>query len=1120
MTQKALNQFLGILAVLALILSNLQSASAQPTASPTGAAQPVATNSAAALDPNKLVRVIVQLSDPASASYRGGQVGYRATSPKSTGSKTLDVASPDVASYESYLRGQQTQFVNSLRAAMPTAAVQRSFQTVLNGLVVELRAGQIDALRGLPGVLNVTLEQAYQPQMDASLPLIGLGSGTLGGLDWTDAGLWQTLGGHQNAGKGIKVADIDTGITPSNPCFAPAGFTMPAGFPKGESAVTNAKIIAARSYYRASDPPVNAIGAVDDPGANGGGHGTHTAGTIVCNYGTTTTLAGIQISGVAPAAQLLVYKVFYKSQSGSGSAFTPELVAAIEDAVRDGADVVNNSWGGGNNNTVNDPEVVAYEGAVDAGVVVVFSAGNSGPGTYTLGNPGANSEKFITVAASTTARTFNTTLENTVRSDSGTLLPAITGVSLTQTSVEAPIVDLELAGYASPIACSALPSGYATGKIVVVQRGNCSLSIKADAVKAGGGVGVVIRNVPSGLTTLPLIFYSLPTVHLSLTDGEALKAYLAALPGGVSATFRINGPAVANPAGDTADTIADFSSVGPNLDLRLKPDIAAPGVNILSSFAPDALGSTTPTFEFLQGTSMAAPHVTGAAALMKQAHPNWTPAQIRSALMSSAAEPASLGDDPTVRGAGRLDLTRPDKAALTFDHPSLSFQLAQIGVAKAFTVTAKNTTALSVTYSAGTVANAAAGVVFKVNGTTASGLTVPANSTATFSLELTGLAAGPAYGEIYFFDASAPATHLLHLPYYALVTANLPANDVYLLDGDSSPANACADYAQVYKDALTAAGLSYTYVDLAGSAADFIQARRHKWVLYFENAGPCGGWLSSNPSADLKSYLYQGGKMWIMGQDIATREVGLGDPLNLAFHFGASYRSNNLFASPTPLQALGDGSYSPFVAGMTLPLDASNTTSADELRPSFYTDMDTVPVFSDPDAPAAIGTPYKGALGARASSEPTVERVKHTQDWTGVSFRTLFTSFGLHNILESGGSTYRKDLLVKANAFFMDTLTVGFSQPSYQAERAGALVSMPGSSASSMGSVTQYRVDFGDGTPVAAVAPGAIASLTHVYAHHGNYKAYIEAQDDFGHKAVSFATVNVPFMLALPIIIR
>ena len=245
--------------------------------------------------------------------------------------------------------------------------------------------------------------------MDSSIPLIGLGGGTLGGA-WTDSGLWQAVGGHALAGAGIKVADIDSGIAFDNPCFDPTGYTYPAGFPKvdlGFERLATPKIIAARAYFRPDDPPAYVNTPADDPSDYGGGHGTHTAGTIACNYGTETTFPGAtvgsktMISGVAPKAQLMVYRVFYRATSGSNSAWDPELMRAIEDAVADGADVVNNSWGASALDTVeDDPLVKAYSAAVDAGVLVVFANGNDGPGTATAETPGVG-PKFITVGAST-----------------------------------------------------------------------------------------------------------------------------------------------------------------------------------------------------------------------------------------------------------------------------------------------------------------------------------------------------------------------------------------------------------------------------------------------------------------------------------------------------------------------------------------------------------------------------------------------------------------------------------------------------------------------------------------------------------------------------------------------
>jgi minor extracellular serine protease Vpr len=353
-----------------------------------------------------LTRRIVQLKDAPLATYTGG-AGLSGTANSVTGAAKLDVNSKPSQAYIAYLTGKQTVFKAELAKVAPDAQVQYSYQVTFNGLAVALKTGQIEKVSSLPGVAAVTLEQEHKVDMDASLPLIGAGTGTVGGPDWVDSGLWAALGGHANAGTGLKIADIDTGISYKNPCFDPAGFTYPAGFPKygaGYEAFVNPKIIAARAYFRPQDPPKYDATPEDDPL---GGHGSHTAGTMACNYGVTTgeSFLNTAISGLAPKAQLMVYRIFYSSISGSQSGYTPELIAAIEDVVKDGADLVNNSWGGTSLNSVNDPEIAAYSAAVDAGVVVVFSAGNSGSGSMTVGNPGLG-EKFITVANSTTNRMF------------------------------------------------------------------------------------------------------------------------------------------------------------------------------------------------------------------------------------------------------------------------------------------------------------------------------------------------------------------------------------------------------------------------------------------------------------------------------------------------------------------------------------------------------------------------------------------------------------------------------------------------------------------------------------------------------------------------------------------
>ena len=345
-------KLLSTVTLLALVLSlfgvGIAGAAPVPAVTDQATAQPARTTiDKTGLDANKAVRVIVQLKDAPLATYTGG-AGLSGTANSVTGAAKLDVNSKTSQAYLSYLTGKQNAFEAELAKVVPDAQVQYTYQVTLNGLAVALKAGQIAKVSTLPGVTAVTIEQEYKLDMDASLPLIGAGTGTVGGADWVDSGLWAALGGHENAGMGLKIADIDSGITYNNPCFDPAGFAYPAGFPKygdGYEAFVNPKIIAARAYFRPQDPPKYEATPED---AMQSGHGSHTAGTMVCNYGTTTgdSFLNYAISGVAPKAQLMVYRVFYNSVSGSESAWDPEMMAAIEDVVKDGADVVNNSWGG------------------------------------------------------------------------------------------------------------------------------------------------------------------------------------------------------------------------------------------------------------------------------------------------------------------------------------------------------------------------------------------------------------------------------------------------------------------------------------------------------------------------------------------------------------------------------------------------------------------------------------------------------------------------------------------------------------------------------------------------------------------------------------------------------
>ncbi|CAN5223014.1 hypothetical protein BH09ACT2_BH09ACT2_10350 [soil metagenome] len=620
-------------------------------------------------------RYIVTLADPAVATYRGGVKGYAATKPVE--GKQLNARAKAVQTYSEYLSSEQKDV-----AGAAAVTIDQSYTLALNAFSATLTVKQLAALSSDRKVASLAPDELKHVTATPSTSFLG--------LDGT-GGVWDKIGGLDKAGKGIVLGDLDTGIAPENPSFAgsPLGTTAGAEpyldgttttFAKADGATftgvcqtgeqftaadCSTKVISARYFlagFGAGKIGSAATGEYVSP-RDGDGHGSHTASTAAGDARVPASVSGTSygtITGVAPAAKIAVYKVCWSGPDPSATTddgcATSDLLAGIDQAVADGVDVINYSIGGGAAQTTVSPTDQAFLGAAAAGVFVSASAGNSGPGASTLDN----ASPWITTVAASTIPSYEATV---TLGDGSTFGGASVSVDRTAgaTALTGPLVtaaSVALAGGTSPNLCftNSLDPAKAAGKIVVCERGVSARVDKSAEVKRAGGIGMVLVNVVPG--SLDLDPHSVPTVHLDAQYHNQVLAYAATA--GATATFTPD-----NTAGDTPPTpiVAGFSSRGPVLadgsDI-IKPDISAPGVAIIADGA-NAAGAD-PTFQFLSGTSMAAPHISGLGLLYLGVHPTATPSEIKSALMTTAYDTkdgaGKAVTDPFTQGAGHADPTR------------------------------------------------------------------------------------------------------------------------------------------------------------------------------------------------------------------------------------------------------------------------------------------------------------------------------------------------------------------------------------------------------------------------------------------------------------------------------
>ncbi|MDQ3385453.1 MAG: S8 family serine peptidase [Actinomycetota bacterium] len=589
---------------------------------------------------------IVQLDELPAVAYEGGTPGLAATRP-ARGQK-IAPGSARVRAYTDHLKRRHDAV---LRAVGGEKLYDYTF--TYNGFAARMTGAAAARLRSVPGVVAVEKDRLAKIETSSTPAFLGLSE---------PGGLWADLGGVGSAGEDVIVGVVDTGIWPEHPSFSdqhdlvfrtgssgkrnlaydepPASWTgtCQSGERFSAALCTN-KLVGAR-HYLAGFGHFGIIADDYKSARDHDSHGSHTAGTAAGNSGVVATGAAApfgQLSGMAPRARIAAYKVCWNGDLGGCA--SSDSVAAIDQAVADGVDVINFSISGTSDDFL-DPVEVAFLFAADAGVFVAASAGNSGPGPSTVAHV---SPWLTTVAASTHPRASEATLtlgDGGEHRGASSNQQATTGSVVLAGDVGAAGADPSLVALCYP---GTLDPAEVTGRIVVCDRGAIARTDKSQAVAQAGGIGMILANTSPSSLNADLHF--VPSIHVDEVAGATVKAYVAGA--GASATANIGAVNGASPA----PMMAAFSSRGPSLgaggDL-LKPDVTAPGVDILAAVSPDSGRS----FDLLSGTSMSSPHVAGLGALLTQAHPTWSSAAIKSALMTTAGP--TVDGDELAHGAGHV----------------------------------------------------------------------------------------------------------------------------------------------------------------------------------------------------------------------------------------------------------------------------------------------------------------------------------------------------------------------------------------------------------------------------------------------------------------------------------
>lgn len=656
----------------------------------------VATAAAPAATSSPLTAYIIQLREAPLATYRGDIADLPATSLVSTGAKKLDVSTIASQRYRTYLAERQQHYRQMIEAQVGhPVTVMYHYDIVFNGLALLLTTEEAEQVAHIDGVINVQKDHLRRPLATNNdvMP-----------QDTIPAFLQAPTIWNRTKGNGVIIGVIDSGIWPEHPSFADDGSYPPptdwhgectSPLDNSEPYTCNNKLIGIQ-YFLTAYATIGSYDGLYYSGRDDSGHGTHTASTAAGNENAAVTLYEMPrgtVSGIAPRAYIAAYKAV-----GPYGGMRADLTAAIEKAVADGVDVINYSLG---SDYARDPwkavDAQAFLGALEAGVFVVTANGNDGPGAATVGAP-ANAPWVTAVGASYANRIYLSELS--LRTSGGATLTDIYGASITPG-----ITDFRLVR-GQPLIDGACATPFAAGSFqktdAVFCRGGAVTPLAVGDFVQAGGAGALLLYNPNQTVDQRAELDAIPAVQLSATAGAAIEQFLAAHPlEAITVSFTEGQPVFAPDPRVPVDRVLTSSARGPNVNESvkqyidvIKPDLTAPGVHILAGASPHYVaavqdrvgqyGAQEQLFKTAQGTSMASPHVAGAAALLIALHPEWTPSEVRSALMTTAYAAGQQargadGDRPATafdRGAGRLAVASAARAGLVLHESADRFAAA------------------------------------------------------------------------------------------------------------------------------------------------------------------------------------------------------------------------------------------------------------------------------------------------------------------------------------------------------------------------------------------------------------------------------------------------------------